>query len=340
MNYDERDMTDAGVRLRFHRNEAACAPPEHVVRAVQSLDGEALRTYPVDAQAKLIRTLADRFGVGSESVVLGNGADELLLALGRAFLAPGDDALLLKPTFGMYERSVRLAAGVPRTQQYERRWSFDAQALIERATPRTRLVILGNPNNPTGDALDAGALARIAEALPYATVAVDEVYLAFSERSLASAVARYDNVVVLASLSKTAGLAGLRVGFAVAERRRAAALRRCIAPYPLSVASIVAAQAYLDNAEATRAYETLLSQQVERSLDRIVAALAPRTRACWRGAANFALFDFGERAGEIVAGLAERGIAVRTFDDPALAGMVRICAGGDSETRELVDALR
>jgi len=339
MNYDERDMTDAGVRLRFHRNEAACAPPEHVVRAVQRLDGEALRTYPVDAQARLVRTLATRLGVGADRVLLGNGADELLLALGRAFLAPGDDALLVKPTFGMYERSVRLVGGVPRFAPYLRKWSFDVEAFVALATPRTRLAILGNPNNPTGEALDADALAFVAEALPYATIAVDEVYLALSNRSLTRMVERYDNLVVLASLSKTAGLAGLRIGYAVAEQRRAAALRRSIAPYPLGVASIVAAQAYLDDVDATQAYERRLAEQVERSLNRIVEALEPRAREVWRGEANFALFDFGDDAAQIKSVLGERGIAVRTYDDPALAGMIRICAASDEATEELIGAL-
>jgi histidinol-phosphate aminotransferase len=340
MNYDERDMTDDGVRLRFHRNEAACAPPDHVVRAVQRLDAEALRIYPVEAQARLVRTLATRLGVEREGVLLGNGADELLLALGRTFLTTGDEALLVRPSFGMYERSVRNVGGVVRTLAYREQWTLDVEALIALATPRTRLVLLGNPNNPTGETLNADALAFIAQALPYATVAIDEVYLALSDRSLVPMVERYDNLVVVASLSKTAGLAGLRIGYAVAERRRAAALRRLIAPYPLGVASIVAAQAYLDEATATRTYEAGLADQVGRSLDRIVEAFGARARAVWRGAANFALFDFGSEAARIVATLHQVGIAVRTFDDPALAGMVRICAAGDSQTAELIDALR
>jgi histidinol-phosphate aminotransferase len=340
MSYDERDMMDDGVRLRFHRNEAAVPPPEHVVRAVQQLDGEALRTYPVEAQARLARTLATRLGVERDEVVLGNGADELLLALGRALLAPGDEALLVTPTFGMYSRSVRNAGGVVRALPYRARWSLDVEALVKLATPRTRLVLLGNPNNPTGEALNVDTVGWVAEALPYATIAVDEVYLALSEQSLVSMVARYHNVVVVASLSKTAGLAGLRVGYAVAERRRAAALRRVIAPYPLGVASIVAAQAYLDNTAATQAYELGLSLAVKRSLDRITEALEGRARAMWRGAANFVLFDFGDEASRIVGTLADAGIAVRTFDDPVLAGMVRICAAGEAATTELIDALR
>lgn len=333
---DDRD-SDRGVRLRFHRNEAALNPPDSVVRALRSLDAEALRRYPVEAQARLISSLADRLNVCDASVVLANGADELLLGLGRAFLAPGDEAIFVAPSFGMYEQSVRSSNGIARVLRYRKRWQLDVDALLALATPRTRLVLLGSPNNPTTDALRPGELARIALALPYATIAVDEVYVALLQRSLLPTARAYQNVVTIGSLSKTAGLAGLRVGYAIADRGRASALRRSIAPYPLGIASIVAAQAYLDD-PLLHEYQTRLAAQVARSLDRIVAALEPRAQAVWRGDVSFALFDFGSEGRSIAAALSEQGIAVRTFDDPSLAGMVRICAAGDDETEALLEA--
>ncbi len=218
---------------------------------------------------------------------------------------------------------------------------MDASAVIAAADERTRLVILGHPNNPTGDALRASDLEAIARALPSALILVDEVYLALSERSLArTSVARFENVVIVGSFSKCASLAGTRLGYLLGTPEFAAALRRSLGPYPVSALTLVAAQAYLRDPAAARGFETQLEAQVARSLDALEAAFLPFAGETWRGPANFILADCGTRAAQVRDGLAERGIAVRTFDDPMLAGMVRLCAADDETTAEVTGALR
>lgn len=146
--------------------------------------------------------------------------------------------------------------------------------------------------------------------------------------------------MVVGSFSKCASLAGARVGYALAAPTIAAAMRRSLGPYPVSALSLVAAQAYLRDPSRTRSYEIQLEAQVARSLDAFASAFAPFAREIWRGPANFLLLDCGADADRLRNALLTRGIAVRAFDDPMLAGMLRISATTDEATATVVAALR
>ncbi len=338
--YDPRDLSDDGITIRLHRNEGALPPPDFVLDAIRSVDADTLRTYPTALQRDVNARLAARFACETANVVVANGADEILAACARVTLDPGDVALTLTPTFGMYARVVALAGAQLRRVPYATRWRFEPLALIEAADERTRLVILGHPNNPTTDLLRIGDLTAVAGALPDALIVVDEVYLAFSDRSLAREAAILENVAIVGSFSKCASLAGARLGYALASAPIAGALRRSLGPYPTGALSLVAAQAYLRDPARTRSFETQLEAQVTRSLDAFESAFAPFAREIWRGPANFLLIDCGAGAQPIARALLARGIAVRTFDDPMLAGMLRISATNDDATGTVVAALR
>jgi histidinol-phosphate aminotransferase len=290
-------------------------------------------------QQSTIAAFARRLDVGPACVVLGNGADDVLSAITNAFVGTGDSAVTAAPTFDTYARAVAVAGGELRTLRYRHRWQFDAAAIIELADPRTTLIVLGHPNNPTNDPLDAQTLATLARALPNALIVVDEVYLAFSQRSLLEVARDYANVAVVGSLSKVGALAGLRVGYAVASPDVASAIRRVMPPFPVGAASLVAANAYASGGAATATYERGLARQIDRSLNAIVTAIRPRARSIWCGPSNFVLADFGAEAGTIEQRLARRGIAVRSFADPDLAGCLRFCALDERSTSTLVAAL-
>ncbi len=339
-DYDPRDLSDDGIVIRLHRNEGALAPPEFVLDAIRAVDPETLRTYPTALQRVVIAQLAARVGCDRSNVVLGNGADEILAACARVALDVGDVALTVTPTFGMYARVVALAGGQLRRIPYATRWNLETQALLEAADDRTRLVILGHPNNPTTDLLQSRNLAAVARALPNALIVVDEVYLAFSNRSLAREATAFENVIVVGSLSKCASLAGARVGYALAPPLLAAALRRVLGPYPVSALSLTVAQAYLCDPSRTRSFETQLEAQIARSLDAFTCAFAPFAGEIWRGPGNFLLIDCGASAERLHDALARQGIAVRTFDDPMLGGMLRVSATTDEATATVANALR
>ena len=332
-DYTHRELCDDGVLIRAHRNEAPVPAPEHVVAALRTIDASLLGKYPDESQRRAIAALASRLRTEPASIVLGNGADDVLCALSKAFVDPGDNVLAVTPTFGTYARAVAFAGGELRSLRYQERWKLDANKLIALADERTRMVILGHPNNPTNEPLELVTLGLISRALPQALVVVDEVYLSFSQRTLVRAAHDIANVVIVGSLSKVAALAGLRIGYAVANRRNAAAIRRVMPPFPVGVASLVAAEAYARGGAATDRFEAELANQVDRSLDAILAVIRPKAQTIWRGSSNFVLADFGDAAETIERNLAVRGIAVRSFADPDLCGCLRFCALDDDVDR-------
>jgi histidinol-phosphate aminotransferase len=338
--YPERDLRDAGIKIRLHRNESALDAPEHVVAALHEMDGEMLRRYPTELQRSVERRLAKRLGSAADAIALANGADEILGALARVFLDSGDEALSLSPTFGMYERVTAIAGAQMLTVPYVRKWRIDLDQVVARAGRRTKLLFLGHPNNPTGDVLRTTELDVLAQALPDVAVVIDEVYLSLSPLSLAGTAKRWENVIVVGSLSKSAALAGARIGYALASRPVAAAIRRTLPPYPLAVASLVAAEAYLADPAATSSFETRLRAQTERSLDALEAGIGPFAQSVWRGPANFILMEFGRRGTEIFQALDSAGIRARIFDAPQLQGAIRFCAASDAETERTIACVR
>jgi histidinol-phosphate aminotransferase len=337
--YDQNEHAEGGLALRSDLNEAALSPPDHVLEAVRALDGAALRRYPAGPLRRVRQGLASRLKMKPEQVTIGSGADDILAATGRAVLDPGDIVVTVKPTFGMYGWLARVANATFRELAYARRWELDVDALIAMSK-RARLVILGHPNNPTGEPLDARAVTFIASALPRAVILIDETYLSLGQASLVSSVASLPNVVVVGSFSKVAALAGMRVGYGVADASVAQALRRVMPPFPVSVASLAAAEAYIGGGPATAAFEAALAHQVNHSLDAIIAEIGCFASHVWQSSGNFVLMDFGPNGKALARALRLRGIAVRAFNTPELSGCLRFCALDDLSTWRLITAVR
>jgi histidinol-phosphate aminotransferase len=337
--YTAADLLDGELRVRAHRNEAPLPPPQHVVDAIRNVDGDALRHYPADLQRRVLHQLASRLGVGARHTAIANGADEIILAAARVTLDPGDNAVTVRPTFGMYKRAVAMCGAVVREVPYRRRWQLDLDALVTNVDHNTQLVYLGHPNNPTGEPLPIAMLERLARAIPETLIVVDEVYLALRAESLVGAAHALPNVVVAGSLSKVCALAGLRVGFATGDPAVISAFRGVLAPYAISVTSLLAAQAYLCDGAAARAFERAIALEVQRSLDAIARALTPFATSLWRGLGTFLLADLGSEVAPIVKRLRRRGIAVRVFPTGDLCTCIRICALDEGSTVELVTAL-
>jgi histidinol-phosphate aminotransferase len=337
--YSAADLIDGELRVRAHRNEAPLPPPQYVVDAVRNVDGDALRHYPADLQRRVLHQLARRLGVGAHNTAIANGADEIILAAARIALDAGDNVVTVRPTFGMYARAVTMCGAAVREVPYRRRWQLDFDALVANVDRNTKLVYLGHPNNPTGEPLAIAMLKRLAQEIPETLIVVDEVYLSLRAESLVGAAHALPNVVVAGSLSKVGALAGLRVGFATGNSDVISALRRVLAPYSMSVTSLLAAQAYLHHGAAARAFERAMALEVRRSLDAIAGALTPFATDLWRGSGSFLLADLGTEAAPIVDALRRRRIAVRAFPTGELRTCIRVCALDGDATRELVAAL-
>jgi histidinol-phosphate aminotransferase len=217
-------------------------------------------------------------------------------------------------------------------------FAFPLQAVLDRINPRTRIVWLTNPNNPTGQLIPRDAIVRIAERAPGALIFVDEAYGDFSGASLIgdSLLDAMRNLVVGRTFAKAYGLAGLRVGAVIAHPETLAPLRRVVPPYSINAC----AAAVLPAACEDTAYYDWYLNEVSRSKALLYGAFDERGIEHWRSAANFVLARFAAGAAGIAAALARRGIHVRDRSrDTGCAGCLRITAGVVDHTREFLAAL-
>lgn len=327
----------AGIDLFLDANEGP-APPEDVLDAIRLAGIGAARLYP--SAAALERQIAERHGIDPERVVVTAGGDDALDRACRAVLTAGSDLLLPVPTFEMFHRYARLAGAHVREVPWRGGEPFPAAAVLHAATPATRAVAFVSPNNPTGAAGTRADLDRIARSLPGALVICDFAYAEFADEDLTRDALEHRNCVVVRTFSKAWGLAGLRVGYAMAGPEVATWLRAAGGPFAVSGLSLAVASAWLRRSEA-RVREAVARVRQERGdLARLLAALGATP---WPSQANFvaAAFPSAPAARHVHAMLWSRGISVRRFDSAALSNVLRItCPGGEPGWSRLASALR
>ena len=320
------------VDLRLDANEGA-GPSEAAMAALRGAGAESARRYP-DARA-LEAAIAARHGVDPERVVVTGGGDDAIDRACRAFLEPGRDLVTHEPTFEMIGRSARLAGAAVRSTP----WlggGFPADELIGSISSETGLVALVTPNNPTGGVIPAVDVVRVARAAAgvRAAVMVDLAYAEFADDDPTAALAGESNVVIVRTFSKALGLAGLRVGYAVAPAGIADALRAAGGPYPVSGPALDAAASALGGNRA-------FTERVRSERSRLSALLRELGCGVLDSQANFVAAAFDD-ADLVHRALASLGIAVRRFASrPELRGYLRITLPGcDRSFGRLERALR
>jgi histidinol-phosphate aminotransferase len=330
-----RSGLSVGQLARLDANENPFGPSPRVARALANYPDYAF--YP--DYRPLRRAVARYAGVAPEQVVLGNGADEMIDLLIRLFVEPGQAVVTCPPTFSMYrffaQVNRRSVLAVPRRADF----SIDVTAI--EATARASqgsagLLFLVSPGNPDGQAIPLELIQRLLE-LPL-VVAVDEAYIEFGGESAAPLLIDHDNLVVIRTFSKWAGMAGLRLGYALLAPDLAGCLERLRHPYNVNAAAMVAALATLEDLETVRANLARLIAERERLREALAAIpwLEPLPSQ-----ANFILCRVGEHVAPVVVdALARRGILIRRFPDPVMAGYVRISVGRPEQNERLLMALR
>jgi histidinol-phosphate aminotransferase len=321
------------LRLDFNENPIGCSP--RVRRALAKLSAETICSYP--EQETLRRKAARHFGVATEELLLTNGTDEALSLVVNAFVESRDTVLLVEPTYAMYRFYSELAGARVVAPRYDESMRFPWEAVRKTLSRGPRVFFLANPNSPTGNLLSLRELSRIlAAAKPTTMVVIDEAYFEFSGVTVIPWIRRYRNLIVTRTFSKTAGLAGLRLGCLFVNRETAAIMRKAQSPYPVNVAALAAGAAAIDD----RKFIARTVREVQagrRELERGLARLGVRW---FPSGGNFLLVYFGERGKAIVAALARKGILLRDrSSDFAAAGYVRITLGTRPQARRLVAEL-
>ncbi len=326
-------LADMERVIKLDSNENPYGPSPRTLAALA--DRQAWNRYAV--QDELRPHIAAYVGAQPENIVIGNGADEVIDLIQRIFLERGDAIVDCPPSFDMYGKYATIngarVVAVPRGEDF----SLDVPA-IERAVKmeRPKLLFLATPNNPDGSLAPRPAIERLL-ALPTVLV-LDEAYAEFAGESLAGEVPKRTNLIVLRTFSKWAGLAGLRIGYAIAPPAIAEQILRTKSPYNVNLAAIVAARAALEDIAYLR--ENIRRILVER--ERLAAALA-RTGFLvpLPTSSNFILCRVvgGREAHPLKEALAERGILIRSYSSPRLSNNVRISVGTAQQNDTLLQAL-
>jgi histidinol-phosphate aminotransferase len=325
-----------GVRLHLNENTSGCSP--RVLEAIRRLTAEDIAAYPDYRNAVL--ACAAHFDVDPEWVLLTNGLDEglLMLAVGHLGREKSSEAevVISTPAFDPYfAAAAAVGARVVRVPPLDR-FQFPLRAVLDAITPKTRLIYLNTPNNPTGQEIDRAAIRAVIEAAPHALVLVDEAYIEFGGESFLDDLPRYKNALIGRTFSKAYGLAGMRIGSLVAHPDTLAPIRAVTPVLNLNVVAITAVQAALRDTTFLPAY----AEDVRESKRRLYAACARLGLEYWESAANFVLVRVGDRAADVVEALASRGVHVRDRSkDPQTLGCVRITAGVVTHTDAAVAAL-
>jgi histidinol-phosphate aminotransferase len=289
-----------------------------------------LLLYP-DPTARSLREAAGRlYGIEPDGIVAGNGSDELLSILIRTIVAPGEVVAYPVPTYSLYDTLVALQGAQAARIAFPPDYGLPA-ALYDVPA---RMVIVCNPNAPTGTMVSLEALARLAERQSRSVVVVDEAYVDFAEANALSLVGRHENVVVLRTLSKSYSLAGLRVGLALTSPALARELHKVRDSYNVSRLAEAGAVAALQDQGTLRAHV----EKVCRTRGRLVDALRGMGFEVQPSQANFVLARRpGESLEPVAVGLRNAGILVRYFRE--LPDAIRISVGTDTQVDALLEAL-
>jgi histidinol-phosphate aminotransferase len=321
------------LRLDFNENPTGCSPA--VRRALAKLTAASISAYP--EQETVRRKAARHFGVRPDELLLTNGTDEALSLVVNTFVESGHTVLLAEPTYAMYRFYSELAGARIVAPRYDSAMQFPWKEILAALRSAPRVFFLPNPNSPTGNLLSHRELRRILDAAKRTMVVIDEAYFEFSGVTVIPWIRRYRNLIVTRTFSKTAGLAGLRLGCIFVHRELAATMRKAQSPYPVNAAALAAAEAAMQDrgflARTVRKVR-LGRRELERGLARLGIRYFPT-------AGNFVLVYFGERAKRVVAALAREGTLIRDrSSDFGGEGYVRITFGTVAQMRTLLRELK
>ncbi len=334
----ERELGIASA-VKLASNESPIGPSRRAVEAIFAA-AENLNRYPDDSCFALRDALTTHLGVGKDMLCFAGGSDGILELLAKCFLAPGDDALFPWPSFAMYPIMTKGAGANSVMVPLDRDYRADVSALLKAVTPRTRLLILANPNNPTGTSIGASDFARLVRELPERIVLVaDEAYVNFARRTdfpdSVKALRDRPTLVVLRTFSKAHALAGLRVGYAIAQPELISYLERARHPFIVnSLAQVAAAAALADTAHTAR-----IAKLTHEGIAQLEAGLRALGLRFAQTDANFVLIEVGAGADQLQQRLLKQGVIARPLGGFGLATHLRVSVGTREENERFLSSL-
>jgi len=319
--------------IKLNTNENPYPPSPRVLEAIRSIPADALRRYPSPMADQFRCVAALVHGVGPESILAGNGSDDILQIALRTYCGAGDVLASPDPTYSLYPVLAELSDVTFVTVPWADRWTLPADALLATGA---HAIFFANPNAPSGTFVSPDEVSRLA-ARTSALVLVDEAYVDFADGNCLGLVSRHENVLITRTLSKGYGLAGLRFGYAIGHPAVIAEMTKVKDSYNCDAVAITAACAALDD----QAYAAEQWLKIRRERDRLTADLSRRGFEVTPSQGNFLLATVppDAQARAIYEGLKGRRVLVRFFDKPGLNDKLRITVGTPEETAALLQAL-
>jgi histidinol-phosphate aminotransferase len=294
------------VKLNF--NENLYMPRAKLVALLKEVADECdVRLYPQEEEAKLREAIVEYLRLPQGCVAVGNSSDEVMDRITRLFLEKGDKAVTFAPTFSVFRYSVKYQGAEYVAVPLRKGFQLDVEAMREAFTPEAKLLYLCSPNNPTGNQLERGEVEALIEEFP-GIVMVDEAYGEYADYSVVPLISKYENLVVLRTFSKAFGLAGLRLGYAVANATLARAINKIPAPYAINTVTLTMGRKLLENVGVVR--EAVAALKTERGklineLNEIKGVEAFDSRA------NFMLFNTSKPYEDVYVNLLKRGVIIK-----------------------------
>ena len=329
--------------FKLSSNETPLGPSENAIAAYRAA-GEHLEDYPDGSAAALRDAIGAAFGLDPDRIICGAGSDDLLNLLARAYLSDGDEGIYTKHGFVVYPIAT-MGTGAKAVAVPERDLTADVDAILKAVTPKTKIVFLANPNNPTGTYVPFDEVKRLQKSLPaHVLLVLDAAYAEYVQRndyeSGIELVATTDNVVMTRTFSKIYGLAALRLGWMYGPAHVVDAINRIRGPFNVNgpaIAAGIAAIGDTAHVEKSRAHNTRWLAWLTEEIGKLGLPVTP-------SAANFVLIHFPETKGrtakEADAFLTKRGLILRQVGVYKLPNALRMSVGTEEANRLVVQALK
>lgn len=321
--------------VKLASNENALGPSPKAVHAIKdALDG--LHRYPDGSGYYLKESLAKFYDLDPENLIIGNGSNEIIELIFRTFLLPGDEVVVARPTFVVYELVAQASRGksvvVPLKDM-----TYDLESMLEKITPRTRFVFVANPNNPTGTIVKRNAFERFLSSVPDDVIVVlDEAYCEYVTDSEFPSGIEYWNagklVVVLRTFSKVYGLAGLRIGYGIASTELINNMNKVRQPFNVNSLAQIGARVALND----RKHVEMSRENNKKGIDYLFGELRDLGYFCLPTQANFFLIRVGNNAAEIYERLLRKGVIIRPMKGYNLDEYIRVTVGLPEENRRFL----
>jgi histidinol-phosphate aminotransferase len=331
----ERELGITDI-VKLASNENPLGPSEKVLAAIAQASKELTR-YPDGNGFVLKAALVDKYQITTDQITLGNGSNDVLELIARAFVSPNDEVLFSQHAFAVYPL-VTQAIGAKAVIAPARDYGHDLQAMSTLISERTKLIFIANPNNPTGTYISADKLESFIAHIPeQVLVVLDEAYVEYGDQEVdtISWLGKYSNLIVTRTFSKAYGLAGLRVGYALSDPEVADLLNRIRQPFNVNALALASAAVALKD----DAYIAQTKQLNDQGMAQMVAGFDRLALSYIPSKGNFITVDVQRNGEEVFAALLHQGVIVRPVGNYGLPQHIRVSIGLEDENQRFLDAL-